>query len=95
MILFIFGSFAYQNETETSDLDIGVMWKCKRIPCLFTELYSDIQSLPTVRKIDLVDMDMVDNEFKEIVMQNKTLCLLDYQKLSWSVWHVCRERHLI
>lgn len=62
--LFIFGSFAKSSDHKTSDLDLGVIWINKRIPKTFTELYRDVQELPTIRKIDLVDMNQVDDAFK-------------------------------
>lgn len=65
LILFIFGSFARSKQRKTSDLDIGVLWKSVRNPKMFTELYQDIQQLPTIRKIDLVDMHQVDKDFRK------------------------------
>ena len=67
--LFIFGSFARSKDRSTSDLDIGISWQKKRMPRVFTELYRDVQALPTIRKIDLVDMAQVDEAFKREAMK--------------------------
>jgi predicted nucleotidyltransferase len=73
--LFIFGSFADSTNRQTSDLDIGVLWDDGRQARTFTSLYSDIQDLPTVRKIDLVDMEQVSEAFKKKVLASEVLFL--------------------
>lgn len=77
--LFIFGSFARSSDHKTSDLDLGVIWSNKRIPKTFTELYRDVQELPTIRKIDLVDMEQVEEKFKNEAMKH-ALFLLEEEK---------------
>lgn len=62
--LFVFGSFARGSNQKTSDLDLGVLWNGKRSSRVFTRLYRDVQELPTIRKIELVDMEQVDDIFK-------------------------------
>jgi predicted nucleotidyltransferase len=73
--LFVFGSFATASNRQTSDLDLGVLWKGKRKNHIFTSLYSEIQALPTIRKIDLVDMEQVDNDFKKKVLESGIIFL--------------------
>lgn len=75
--LFIFGSFANATNRTTSDLDIGVLWQGKRSSRIFRNLYNDIHDLPTIRKIDLVDMDQVDKAFKNKVFKKDILFLSD------------------
>jgi predicted nucleotidyltransferase len=77
IILFLFGSFAAASNwhRHTSDLDIGLLWKSERKPHLFTQLYTEIQDLPTIRKIDLVDMEQVDKDFKNEVLASEILPL--------------------
>jgi predicted nucleotidyltransferase len=53
-----------------SDLDLGVLWENKRSAQVFAELYRDIQDLPTIRKIDLVDMGQVDEDFRDSALQH-------------------------
>jgi len=68
--LFIFGSFAQLRNKKTSDLDIGVLWESKREPLVFNQLYLDMLDLPTVRKIDLVDMSQVNESFRREALEH-------------------------
>lgn len=69
--LFIFGSFARGDRRPTSDLDLGVEWHGPHRPELFTRLYWELQDLPTIRKIDLVDFAQVDPAFRRAALQNR------------------------
>lgn len=73
--LFIFGSFARSQDRPASDLDLGVLWTKERSPRIFSELYRDVQELPTIRKIDLVDMELVDRAFKDKALQEAVMLL--------------------
>jgi predicted nucleotidyltransferase len=73
--LFIFGSIAKSTNRQTSDIDIGVLWDDGRQARIFTNLYSDIQDLPTIRKIDLVDMEQASKSFKNKVLASKVIYL--------------------
>lgn len=54
--LFLFGSFARGDNRANSDLDLGVEWRGTPSRKIFRRLSSDIENLPSIRKIDLVDM---------------------------------------
>jgi predicted nucleotidyltransferase len=69
--LFVFGSFARSKAHPTSDLDIGVEWHEERRTDVFRQLYRDIQALPTIRPIDLVDFALVDHVFAQNVGADK------------------------
>jgi len=69
--LFVFGSFARGDQTPTSDLDLGVEWHEQPDPKIFARLYWDVQALPTIRKIELVDFARTDPTFKRIAAENK------------------------
>ena len=71
MRLFVFGSFARGDQRTTSDLDIGIEWERKRSEKLFTKLYNEIQELPTIRKIDLVDFEKAEKNFKDTASKDK------------------------
>ncbi len=65
VVLFIFGSFARGDPYPTSDLDLGVEWRGERDPQTFLRLYREVQELPTIRPIDLVDFAQVDADFRQ------------------------------
>lgn len=69
--LFIFGSYAKGTQRPVSDLDLGVEWQAERDAKVFSNLYWDIQDLPTIRKIDLVDFSQCDAEFKQMTSMDK------------------------
>lgn len=69
--LFVFGSFARGDQRQTSDLDLGVEWHGERNPKAFLRLYWDVQELPTVRKIDLVDFEQTDADFRRVAEADK------------------------
>lgn len=69
--IFIFGSFARGDQRPTSDLDVGVEWRKERNPQAFLRLYWEMQSLPTIRKIELVDFSQTDPNFRQIAGLNK------------------------
>jgi predicted nucleotidyltransferase len=69
--LFIFGSFARGDNRPNSDLDLGIEWHGQRNPDIFRRLYEDVQSLPTIRKIELVDFAQTDAAFQQIAGAQK------------------------
>ena len=69
--LFVFGSFARGEPYSTSDLDLGVEWRKKPDPKTFSRLYWEVQSLPTIRKIDLVDFSQTNPDFRRLAAANK------------------------
>lgn len=69
--LFIFGSFAQSRQRPTSDLDLGVEWREEPRPEVFLRLYWDVQELPTVRRMDLVDFSQTSSEFSRVAGENR------------------------
>jgi predicted nucleotidyltransferase len=69
--LFVFGSFARGDQAPISDLDLGVEWRRQPDPKIFTRLYWEVQALPTIRKIELVDFARTDPAFRRIAAKNK------------------------
>lgn len=63
--LFIFGSIAESRDKRTSDLDLGIEWEGDRSAEIYRQLREEIWNLPTIRKIDLVDMSRVNEEFEK------------------------------
>ena len=69
--LFIFGSFARGDQRPTSDLDLGVEWHREYRQEAFLRLYWEVQDLPTIRKIDLVDFEQTEADFRQIATADK------------------------
>lgn len=73
--LFIFGSFARGDQRPVSDLDLGVTWGKRRDARVFSRLYWDVQNLPTIRKIELVDFSQLDPTFRQVAERDKIYLL--------------------
>lgn len=69
--LFIFGSFARGDARRTSDLDLGVQWRGARSERTLARLYDEVQELPTIRKIDLVDFSQTSSSFRRLAERDK------------------------
>ncbi|QSR84401.1 nucleotidyltransferase domain-containing protein [Methylacidimicrobium sp. B4] len=54
--LVVFGSFARGEARPWSDLDLGFLWEGARRPEEEAELFRAVAELPTIRRIDLVDL---------------------------------------
>lgn len=54
----LFGSFATNTATPTSDIDF-VVYGCPNL----LQLEDDLQQIETLRKIDIFDFDNIKNEF--------------------------------
>ena len=63
--LFIFGSFAKESNRSNSDLDIGIEWRKEHSHHIYRNIREDIWNLPTIRKIDLVDMSKASPDFRD------------------------------
>jgi uncharacterized protein len=71
MEIFLFGSFARGDNRPNSDLDLGVEWTVKRSGALMVQLREEIDNLPTVRKIDLVDMAEASPELRRLALADR------------------------
>jgi len=74
--LVLFGSFARGTARRFSDLDIGIRWKNGRSKHLYFQLRNDINLLPTIRKIELVDFSEAGERFEKEAMKD-TIKLTD------------------
>lgn len=68
--IFLFGSWAKGNALETSDIDIGILGKKKIKWSLMARILERTESIPTLRSIDIVDLNSVDESFKNNVMRH-------------------------
>ena len=69
--LFVFGSVARGDQRPMSDLDLGIECHGKRRLEVFRRLYWDVQELPTIRKIELVDFEQTDSGFRNVAGLDK------------------------
>lgn len=68
--IFFFGSRILGKGSERSDIDIGIEGP-KEIPShIFLEIQEEIENLPTLYKIDVVDFKRVSPEFKKNALQS-------------------------
>lgn len=71
--ILIFGSWAKDNALETSDIDIGILGK-KEIPwSIMVKILEEVEKIPTLRKIDIVDFNAVDDNFKKNALKYATV----------------------
>lgn len=67
--ILLFGSWAKGDALETSDIDIAILGE-KKVPWdLMVKIRQEIDNLPTLRKIDVVDLNSVEDRFKNSVLQ--------------------------
>lgn len=67
--MLIFGSWAKGNSLETSDIDIGILGK-KEVPWhLMAKILQEVEEVPTLRSIDVVDLNSVEEGFKNKVLE--------------------------
>jgi len=75
--LFVFGSVAqtYPMARKGADLDLGIRAKEVMRPEIRMErlrhVRRQIENLPTIRPVDLVDFDTVGSDFKELALRNR------------------------
>lgn len=58
--LVLFGSFAQGRHRPTSDLDLAIRWSARPDPSVRRQLAERLEALPSIRPVDLVDLNAVD-----------------------------------
>jgi len=67
--IFLFGSWAKGGAEETSDIDVGILGK-EKIPWdIMARILGEVKAIPTLRKIDVVDLNLVEDSFKNNVLE--------------------------
>lgn len=66
--IYLFGSWAKGDAVETSDIDIGIFGEEPIDSWILMRIRGEIEAIPTLRKIDIVDLKMVDERFKANVL---------------------------
>ena len=68
--MILFGSFAQGKAGPTSDIDIGILGK-KPVPNkLMVRIRAKVDAIPTLRKIDVVDLQTADSRFRDHAMKH-------------------------
>jgi len=72
--IFLFGSWAKGNALETSDIDIGILGEEKVTWDCMHRILSEIEQIPMLRSIDIVDLNSTSEDFRKTVLKtSKTL----------------------
>ena len=64
----LFGSWAKARSVTTSDIDIAIDGKQKVDDIIMASIRDEIDSLPTLRKVDLIDLHDADGKLKETIL---------------------------
>jgi len=68
--VFFFGSRVAGEGDERSDIDIGVKGK-RPIPSgAFLDIQEEVENLPALYKVEIVDFSRVDERFKKVAMEH-------------------------
>lgn len=68
--VFLFGSWAKGNATETSDLDIGIFGDQKVPNDIMFKIRQEVEEVPTLRKIDVVDLNLTSEHFRRAALEH-------------------------
>jgi predicted nucleotidyltransferase len=66
--LFLFGSWAKATAEPASDIDIAVLGPQALDDMLLLRLRKEIAAIPTLRRVDLVDLNRADERFRQEVL---------------------------
>ena len=64
----LFGSWAKDTAEPTSDIDIGILGPQAIDSMLLLRLKEEIKGIPTLRRIDVVDLNETDEAFRHEVL---------------------------
>lgn len=67
--VFFFGSRVSGKSTETSDIDVGIEGSMPVPLDILSKIEEEIEELPTLYKIEIVDFGRVMPKFKEVAKQ--------------------------
>ena len=68
--LFLFGSRAKGTGDDRSDIDIGILSDFPITGKQLIAIQEKVDQIPTLLKIDVVDFNSVDDEFKKIALKD-------------------------
>ena len=68
--IYLFGSQAKSTNVDGSDIDIAILGKERMDDLLFLRIKEEVKAIPTLRKIDLVDLNRSTASFKKAVLRH-------------------------
>ncbi len=68
--LFLFGSRAKDTSSDKSDIDIGILSNTRITGKQILTIQEKLEQIPTLLKIDVVDFNSVNDEFKKIALKD-------------------------
>ena len=68
--ILLFGSWATQQSLPTSDIDVGILGSGPLDDLVLARIREQIDGLPTLRKIEVVDLWSVEGRFREKAERN-------------------------
>lgn len=68
--LFFFGSRVTNSGDDHSDIDVGVEGPAPVPPAALSAIKEELEDLPTVYKVDLVDFAEVSGDFRQVALAN-------------------------
>jgi len=66
--IYLFGSWVNKEARSNSDLDIAIMGNKKIDWSIMAKLLNDVDDIPTLRGIDIVDLNSTSEEFRRNVL---------------------------
>lgn len=71
--MYLFGSWAQGRALSVSDLDIALDIGRPIKPAVIQKIADELEELPILRKVDILDLQAVDQEFRKRVLQQGEL----------------------
>ena len=66
--ILLFGSWATLEAAPTSDIDIAIAGATAVDPTVMSEIIEEIDTLPTLRKIQIIDVQHVHDRFRDHIL---------------------------
>lgn len=66
--ILLFGSWATLEAAPTSDIDIAIEGATVLDSTVMSEIHEEIDKLPTLRKIQIIDIQQVHDRFRDCVL---------------------------
>lgn len=71
--IFLFGSYASGNARDDSDIDIAISSKSKISRFEIAEILNMIEASRIAKKVDIVDLDNIEADFKKEIKSNMVI----------------------